>query len=234
MSSSFAARSNYDTRESVTMPQMSFQSCRYSAAMHKPIVFVAILVFLPSLSNAQLGADDDGNVSAPPTFEAYGLASGLKTIDATSSVIIRNPQPNQTLPFTPSGLASGARVGFGWRHENLELLADFGFHKYSDRTGSTSMAPLMAGIRVYSLERFRTSFFGEGLAGAYRWTVNAGTTKFATVKGIVSGGAGMDIRLTHRLTWRIIEIQVGIAGARNGPLSTGGPSSGIVYRFGYR
>jgi len=122
MSSSFAARSNYDTRESVTMPQMSFQSCRYSAAMHKPIVFVAILVFLPSSSNAQLGADDDGNVSAPPTFEAYGLASGLKTIDATSSVIIRNPQPNQTLPFTPSGLASGARVGFGWRHENLELL----------------------------------------------------------------------------------------------------------------
>jgi hypothetical protein len=200
--------------------------------MHKPIIFVAILVFVPSSSNAQVDADDERNVSAPSKFEVYGLASGLKTIDATGSVIIRNPQPNQTLPFTPSGLGSGARVGFGWRHENIELLADFGFHKYSDRTGSTSMAPLMAGIRVYSHERFRTSFFGEGLAGAYRWTVNAGTINFAAVKGIVSGGAGMDIRLSHRLTWRIFEIQIGIAGARNGPLLTGGPSSGIVYCFG--
>ena len=200
--------------------------------MHKPILLVAILVFLPSSSNAQLGADDDWNVSAPPTFEVYGLASGLKTIDATDSVIIRNPQPNQTLPSTPSGLASGARVGFGWRHENIELLADFGFHKYSDRTGSTSMAPLMAGIRGYSHERFRTSFFVEGLAGAYRWTVNSGTINFVTVKGIVSGGVGMDVRLSHRLTWRIFELQIAIAGARNGPLLTGGPSSGIVYRFG--
>jgi hypothetical protein len=200
--------------------------------MHKPILLAAILVFLPSSSNAQLGADDDWNFSVPPTFEVYGLASGLKTIDDTGSVIIRNPQPNQTLPFAPSGLASGARVGFGWRHQNIELLADFGFHKYSDRTGSTSMAPLMAGIRGYSHERFRTSFFAQGLAGSYRWTVNAGTIRFVTVKGIVSGGAGMDVRLSHRLTWRIFEIQIGIAGTRNGPLLTGGPSSGIVYRFG--
>jgi len=42
----------------------------------------------------------------------------------------------------------------------------------------------------------------------------------------------MDIRLTHRLTWRIFEIQIGIAGARNGPLLTDAPSSSIVYRFG--
>ena len=142
-----------------------------------------------ALDLRQLGADDEWNVTAPPTFEVYGLASGLTTIDATGTVIIRNPQPNQTLPFTPRGLGSGARVCFGWRHENAELLADFGFHKYSDRTGSTSMAPLMVGIRAYSHERFRTSFFGEGLAGAYQWTVNAGAVNFATVKGIVSCGA---------------------------------------------
>lgn len=132
------------------------------------------------------------------------------------------------------GLASGARAGFVWRHEKIGLLADLGFHKYSDRTGSTSLAPLMVGLRVYSDEHYRTSFFGEGLAGAYRWTVNSGNVHFTTGKGIVLGGGGMDIRLTRRLVWRVLELQIGLAGARNGPLSTGGQSTGIAYRFGRR
>jgi hypothetical protein len=96
------------------------------------------------------------------------------------------------------------------------------------------MVPLLAGIRGYSHERFRTSFFAEGLAGAYRWTVNSGTVNFTTVKGIVSGGAGMDIRLSHQLLWRVFELQIALAGARNGPLLSGGPSTGIAYRFGDR
>jgi hypothetical protein len=202
--------------------------------MLKPTVLFALFVCVAPLSHAQLADDKEWDEAALPNFEVYGLASGMKTIDATGTVVIRNPQPNQPLPFTPTGFASGARVGLAWRHENVELLADFGFHQYSDRTGSTSMAPLMAGIRGYSHERFRTSFFGEGLAGAYRWTVNSGTTNFAAVKGIVSAGAGMDIRLSHRLVWRVVEIQFAIAGARDGPLLTGGPSTGIAYRFGNR
>jgi hypothetical protein len=44
----------------------------------------------------------------------------------------------------------------------------------------------------------------------------------------------MDIRLTRRLVWRVFEFQLAIAGARNGPLLTGGPSTGIAYRFGFR
>lgn len=44
----------------------------------------------------------------------------------------------------------------------------------------------------------------------------------------------MDLRLSHRLVWRVFEIQLAIAGARNGPLLTGGPSTGIAYRFGDR
>lgn len=199
--------------------------------MQTPTILIAIFVCLAPLSHAQLSDDDEWGETAPPKFEVYALASGMNTIDAVETVVIRNPQANQPSPFTPIGLASGARVGLAWRHENVELLADFGFHKYSDRTGSTSEAPLMAGIRGYSHERFRTSFFGEGLAGAYRWTVNSGTTNFATVKGIVSAGAGMDIRLSHRWVWRVFEIQLAIAGARNGPLLTGGPSTGIAYRF---
>ena len=200
--------------------------------MQKRILLIAVLICLTSLSHAQFDADDEEYGPRPPNFEVYGLASGMKTIDASGTEIIRNPNQNQPLPSTPSGLASGARAGFVWRGERVGLITDFGFHKYSDSTGSTSMAPLMLGLRFYSQERFRNTFFGEGLAGAYRWTVNSGTTNFATVKGIVSGGAGMDIRLTRRLLWRVFELQVAVAGARNGPLLTGGPSTGLVYRFG--
>ena len=110
------------------------------------MVLIALFVSLAPLSHAQLADDLESDEAALPKFEVYGLASGMKTIDATGTVVIRNPLPNQASPFTSNGLASGARVGLAWRHENMELLADFGFHKYSDRTGSTSKAPLMAGI----------------------------------------------------------------------------------------
>jgi hypothetical protein len=190
-------------------------------------IFLFLLVgCLTAVSYAQYAED------SPPPFEVYGLASGLKTVDATGTLVVVNPGPNQPLGFTPSGLASGARAGFVWRHEKVGLVADLGFHKYSDRTGSTSLAPLMVGLRVYSDEHYRTSFFGEGLAGTYRWIVNSGNVHFTTGKGIVLAGGGMDIRLTRRLVWRVFEFQIGLAGARNGPLSTGGPSTGIAYRFG--
>jgi hypothetical protein len=109
-----------------------------------------------------------------------------------------------------------------------------GFHKYSDRTGSTTLAPIMMGLRVYSNENFRTSFFCEGLAGGYRWTVHSPNVNFTHGKLIVAAAGGMDIRLTRRLVWRVFELQLAIAGARNGPALTGGPSTGIAYRFGSR
>ena len=202
--------------------------------MQKTILLIAIVACCSSLCHAQYPRDDEWNVDETPTFEVYALASGMRTIDATGTVIIRNPEPNQSLGFTPAGLASGARVGFAWRYENVALFAESGFHRYSDHMGSTSMAPFMAGIRGYSREQSRTSFFGEVMAGGYRWTVNSGSVNFVTVKGIVLAGGGMDVRLTHRLVWRIFEFQLGIAGARNGPLLTGGPSTGIAYRFGER
>jgi hypothetical protein len=194
--------------------------------VQKLILLISIIGYLPTLAYAQ-----SAEVS-PATFEVYGLLSGMKAVDASGTIVIRNPTPNQPLGFTPSGLASGVRTGFVWRHENVGLVADLGFHKYSDRVGSTSSAPLVVGLRIYSHEHFRTSFFGEGLAGAYRWRVNSGNINFTTGKGIVLGGGGMDIRLTRRLVWRVFEIQVGLAGSRAGPLSTGGPSTGIAYKFG--
>lgn len=196
--------------------------------MPRFILFFSLVGYLTPLSYAQYAED------APPPFEMYGLASGMKTVDAAGTLAVVNPGPNSPLGFTPSGLACGARAGFAWRHERVGLVADLGFHKYSDRTGSTSLVPLMVGLRVYSDEHYRTSFFGEGLAGVYRWNVNSGNIHLTTGKGIVLAGGGMDIRLTRRLVWRVFECQIGLAGARNGPLSTGGPSTGIAYRFGGR
>jgi len=200
--------------------------------MPKRILLLAILLGLRSLCHAQFLNDDEWNVPSEPEFEVYSLASGMKTIDVVTPGLVVITNPNQPPDFGPRGLASGARVGFVWRREKLGLVAECGFHKYADRTGSTSMAPLMAGLRVYSQEHFRTAFFGEGLAGAYRWTVNSGSTNFATFKGLALAGGGMDIRLTHRLVWRVFEVQLGLAAGQNGPLLTGGPSTGIAYRFG--
>ena len=236
MSSSSAARSSAEcgTCESVTRASLPLPGSRYLLCMQKPILFLLIIGCLMSPAHAQSAADGQQDTVSPPPFEVYGLASGMRTVDASGTVVIRNPAPNQSLGFTPSGLASGMRAGFVWRQENLGLVVDLGFHKYSDRTGTTSMTPLMAGLRVYSNEHYRTSFFGEGFAGAYRWNVNSGNVNFTTVKGIVSGGGGMDLRLTRRLTWRVFEIRVAIAGARNGPLMTGDSSTGLVYSFGWR
>jgi hypothetical protein len=175
---------------------------------------------------------DDSTTREAPRFEAYALASGLGTVDATPTIIIHNPAPGQRLNVTPTGVASGARAGFVWRYANIGLMADLGFHRYSDRTGSTTLAPLMLGLRFYSEERFRISYFGEALTGAYRWTERSPVASFTTVKGIVAGGGGMDIRLSQRLVWRVLEVQVALAGARSGPALTGGPSTGLVYRFG--
>jgi hypothetical protein len=87
----------------------------------------------------------------------------------------------------------------------------------------------MLGLRVYSEEHFRTSFFGEGLAGAYRWTERSPNANFVTVKGIVAAGGGMDIRLTRRVVFRVGEIQLIIPGGA--AELTGSASSGLTFRF---
>jgi hypothetical protein len=198
--------------------------------MRRLFILIWFLACCVSRSHAQYPTLDWPSYEPPP-FEVYALASGVGTVDPTSpsTVIIHNPVPGQDLGFTPSGFASGARVGFVWRHDKLGLVADFGFHKYADRARSTSIAPLMLGLRVYSEEHFRTSFFGEGLAGAYRWTDRAQNANFVTVKGIVAVGGGMDIRLTRRVVFRVGEIQLMIAGGA--AELTGSTSSGLVFRF---
>lgn len=199
----------------------------------RSLMLLVVVVGFARPSFSQFPTGDWSDTGSPPPFEVYGMASGMRT-EATGTLVIKNPAPGQSLGFSPIGLASGARGGFLWRHDNVALVTETGLHKYSDHTGSTTMAPLMMGLRVYSDEHFRTSFFGEGLAGGYRWSVHSPNVNFTHGKLIVAGGGGMDIRLTRRLVWRVFELQLAIAGARNGPALTGGPSTGIAYRFGSR
>jgi hypothetical protein len=66
---------------------------------------------------------------------------------------------------------------------------------------------------------------------AYRWTGNSKNANFTTAKGIVAAGGGMDIRLTHRLVFRVFEVQLMVAGAQVAPLLTSRASTGIAVRF---
>jgi hypothetical protein len=194
-------------------------------------LFLVVLVTFCLRSAQGQGSYDWTDADALQPFEVYALASSMHTVDATPTQVINNPSPNQDLGFSPAGNASGARMGFVWRRADIGMLADLGFHKYSDHSGSTSLAPLLLGIRFYSGEQFRTSFFGEGLAGAYRWSVNSFNVKFTTVKGLVGGGGGMDIRLSRSVVFRLFELRILLAGARSGPLLTGSASTGLAWRF---
>lgn len=196
--------------------------------MQKLLLLALVAGCFARLSYAQYPADDWADADTAPPFEVYTLASGMRTVDPPSSLVIQNPTPGQDLGFAPDGFASGSRVGFAWRHENVGLIADLGFHKYSDHIGSTSLAPLMLGLRFYSHEQFRTSFFGEGLAGAYRWTEKGKNANFTTVKGILAAGGGIDIRLTRSFVFRVGEIQLILAG---GGGLTESASSGFGFRF---
>src|SRR5262249_59658898 len=137
------------------------------------------------------------DTDSTPPFEIYGLASAIHTVDGTGTTVIHNPTPNQA-GFTPSGVASGARSGFVWTHDNVGLIIDFGFHMFSDRAGSTTLAPFMAGLRVYSEEHFRTAFFGDFLAGGDRWAMPTPGINFTHIKSAGALGGGMGIHLTRR------------------------------------
>jgi len=192
-----------------------------------------IVLLLAAASQFAHGQHDDKRLDAdePPAFEVYTLASAMHTVDATPTLVIHNPSPNQDLGFSPNGNASGARLGLVWRNQDIGLIADFGFHKYADRTGSMTLVPLMAGIRFYSHEQFRTTFFGEAVAGAYRWSVHASNMKCTAVKAIAGAGGGVDISVSRTVAIRLFEIQVLLAGARTGPLLTGTASTGLAWRF---
>jgi hypothetical protein len=101
--------------------------------------------------------------------------------------------------------AAGFCLGGAWKPvPRLGLVVDFGRHFMSDTHFSANT--LMAGPRVYSGERYRTSGFVQILAGAGRPALAGKPTHWSAV--LMAPGAGFDVRLTHRLAWRVGQIDL--------------------------
>jgi|SRR5580704_2086505 hypothetical protein len=188
----------------------------------------ALLLLAPGNAGAQTYEEER------PPFEIYALGSIMKTVDVTTPVSYQIQNPTLPNAFTFDSGAPGFRTGFAWNRERAALVGDFGSYHHADHTGSTSMTTFMVGPRVSSDENFRTNFYAQILAGGYRWQVQSPIADFTHGKLLLSGGAGMDVRLTHGFTLRVIELEILLAGAQNGPLTSSRVSSGLVYRFGGR
>ena len=90
-----------------------FHRLQYLLCMTRLVLFLSILGCLTPLA-AQSRAGAGQYAEVPPPFEVYGLASGLKTVDATPTLVITNPGSNQ-----PLGLrAEWTRI---WRKHRLRL-----------------------------------------------------------------------------------------------------------------
>jgi hypothetical protein len=108
----------------------------------------------------------------------------------------------------------GFSVGGAWRlSPNLSLVGDFG-----KQLGTGQF--LMVGIRSYGEEHYRMSGFLQILTGAVSSASHPGDLGYA-----LGGGAGVDIRVTDRLTFRPLQVDLILpAGLR--------VSSGFAFRFG--
>lgn len=123
-----------------------------------------------------------------------------------------------------SGNAAGFCIGAAWKlSPDAGVVIDFGRHFVSDQhVGFTSV---MGGVRLYSGERYRTSGFFHVLFGAQR------TARFgppATWDLMFTPGAGFDIRLTDRIAFR--PLQLDLTWTKSPGLLRA--SSGFVFNFG--
>lgn len=141
--------------------------------------------------------------------EIYALASALGGQDIRGSTI-----------------AAGFRIGGAWKPSpSLGLVADFARHFVTD--SHASFTTLMAGPRVSSGEHYRTSGFAQLLLGAQR-TAFTGTPGQTDWNYVLAPGAGVDFRLTDRLVFRALEVDLHLS---RGP-GVARISSGFAFRFG--
>lgn len=126
-----------------------------------------------------------------------------------------------------SGNAAGFCLGAAWKPSpDVGVVIDFGRHFVSDNhVGLTSV---MGGVRLYSRERYRASGFVHVLFGARRAAYSAGFGPPATWDWMFTPGAGFDIRLTDRIAFR--PLQLDLTWTRSPGLLRA--SSGFVFNFG--
>lgn len=132
-----------------------------------------------------------------------------------------------SLNYAGSTNAAGVCLGGAWRPSpDLGFVIDFGRNFISD--SHVSFTSLMGGVRLYSGERFRTSGFFHVLFGAQRTAYSAGFGPPATWGLVFVPGAGVDIRLTDRITFRALQLDLTLSRSPVGPRA----SSGFVFNFG--
>jgi len=184
------------------------------------LFFVFLAVISPA--HAQNYPRDRYEHEDPPPYEVYaqGSAIGNGAMNGNFTKFL-GPAP---------GFRVGAAVNSAYR---LGLVGDFGYYRFSDHTGRASLATLMIGPRVFTPERFRSSWFLQGLVGGARWSVDSVPQKFTHRKLIASLGGGLNIRLTDHLALRPFEMEFVLANTRSQTLDARF-SSGFVIRFGER
>jgi hypothetical protein len=120
--------------------------------------------------------------------------------------------------------AAGFAAGGVWKASpRVGLVGDFGRHFVSD--AHSSFNTYLAGIRMYGEERYRLSGFFQILTGAEQ-TISRHQP--ADWNYALSPGVGADIRLTDRVVWRAIQVDLTL----NGGAGVLRVSSGFAYRFG--
>jgi len=178
------------------------------------LVLLAVgLCAIPSVARAQVDSPDK-----PYEFYAQASMIGSDVMNGDSTKFF--------------GLAPGFRMGGAWNTlPHLGLVGDFGYYRFSDHTGRASLATFMAGPRVSTEERFRSSWFLQTLFGGTRWSVDSIPQKFTHRKFAGSIGGGLDIRVTDRVTLRPFEMEFMLINTNN-ILLDARFSSGFVIRFG--
>jgi hypothetical protein len=115
--------------------------------------------------------------------------------------------------------APGFGIGAAWRlSPEVRLVADFGKHFGS--ANQLAFNSVMVGPRFYSEEQYRLSGFVQVLTGGAQSRVRHADWGF-----VLAPGAGVDIRLTDKLTLRPLQVDWIL-----GPLRV---SSGFAFRFGH-
>lgn len=130
------------------------------------------------------------------------------------------------LNYAGSTNAPGVCLGGAWKQSNFGVVVDFGRNFIADR--HVSFTSLMGGVRLYSGERYRTSGFVHVLFGTQRTAYSAGFGPPATWDPMIVPGAGLDIRLTDKITFRALQLDLTLSRSPVGPRA----SSGFVFNFG--
>jgi hypothetical protein len=123
--------------------------------------------------------------------------------------------------------AAGFSLGGAWKPSpEVGVVVDFGRHFVSET--HVSFSSVMGGVRLYSGERYRTSGFFHILFGAQRTAYSTEFGPPATWDLMLTPGAGFDIRLTDRIAFRPLQIDLTLS--RSPGLLRA--SSGFVFNFG--